>query len=95
MARKIFATFPDGAVLRRRSVKDYTHAWRVCFRLPLNDAGKPVNACGVVYADRDHSESGFSSSETKARKAMLTRMNVLIQNGYDIAAHHVAPVQVE
>lgn len=93
MRRKIFAVFPGGATLKRGTTKDYTHAWRVCFRLPLNADGKPVNSVGILHDRRDHSESGFASSEARAHKAMQTRINVLSQS-YEITAHDVAPVQV-
>lgn len=97
---KITATFPDGTKLRRttsriRASEQYTHAWRVCWLRPLNDAGKPVDASGNVCVDRAGSESGFASSYNRAAAASTTIVNrISSYKGYEITKHDIVPLDV-
>src|SRR5262245_54362478 len=88
----LIATFSDGRTLRRRSTKNYTHAWRVCWLRPLNDKGQPVDSNGTIYSRRDGSESGFASSRELAAKAATTVVNRISSFGiYEITNQEVVP----
>jgi hypothetical protein len=97
---KIAANFSNGGTMKRNTGKNYTHAWQVRWRRPLNEEGKPVDSFGNAVGEPIGGEGGFASSQELAAKAAASVANRIRNlpgrygSKYEVFEEEVAAVEV-